>query len=186
MAEANAGKEYTELSNPVLAPVPGKIEVVHWFWYGCGHSHRFASAVGPWTDKLANDVAYRRLPVMFNDWAEAHAQMFFVLEASGAEDKVHNAVYDAIQNRRLLTDPQDQADFLASQGLDRAKYLAAYRSFGIQSRVQQAKHLANVYQITTTPSMVVNGKYRFDPGMTGGYDRTLKVADQLISKERTA
>ncbi|MBC7211294.1 MAG: thiol:disulfide interchange protein, partial [Pseudomonas sp.] len=36
---ATAGKEYIELSNPVPVSVPGKIEVVELFWYGCPHCY---------------------------------------------------------------------------------------------------------------------------------------------------
>ena len=34
--------------------------------------------------------------------------------------------------------------------------------------------------------MIVNGKYRFDLGSSGGPERTLQVADFLIEKERAA
>lgn len=36
------------------------------------------------------------------------------------------------------------------------------------------------------PTMIVNGKYRFDLGTTGGPEATLNAADQLIAKERAA
>ncbi|MBD4430653.1 thiol:disulfide interchange protein, partial [Xanthomonas citri pv. citri] len=36
------------------------------------------------------------------------------------------------------------------------------------------------------PTMVVNGKYRFDIGSAGGPEETLKLADYLIEKERAA
>lgn len=42
------------------------------------------------------------------------------------------------------------------------------------------------YQITGVPVMVVNGKYRFDIGSSGGPQRALEVADFLIEKERAA
>ena len=32
-----AGKQYVELSSAVPVSVPGKIEVVELFWYGCPH-----------------------------------------------------------------------------------------------------------------------------------------------------
>ena len=49
-----------------------------------------------------------------------------------------------------------------------------------------AKDLAKKYEITGVPSMVVNGKYRFDLGTAGGPEGVLDVADQLIAKERAA
>ncbi|MNR56896.1 Thiol:disulfide interchange protein DsbA precursor [compost metagenome] len=50
--------------------------------------------------------------------------------------------------------------------------------------MKQAKDLAQKYGITGVPSMVVNGKYRFDLGTAKGPQGVLNVADYLIAKER--
>ncbi|MNG42186.1 Thiol:disulfide interchange protein DsbA precursor [compost metagenome] len=52
--------------------------------------------------------------------------------------------------------------------------------------MQKAKELSKKYEITGVPSMVVNGKYRFDLGTAQGPAGVLNVADQLIAKERAA
>ena len=66
------------------------------------------------------------------------------------------------------------------------KFLATFDSFAIKGQVNQAKELAKKYEITGVPSMVVNGKYRFDLGTAQGPEGVLNVADQLIAKERAA
>ena len=48
--------------------------------------------------------------------------------------------------------------------------------------MEKAKKLAMAYQVTGVPTMVVNGKYRFDIGSAGGPEETLKLADYLIEK----
>ena len=167
--------------------MPGKIEVVELFWYGCPHCYHFEPTINPWAEKLPKDVNFKRVPAMFGGPWDAHGQMFLTLEAMGVEHKVHAAVFDAIQNqRKRLTDPQDMADFLATQGVDKEKFLATFNSFAIKGQVNQAKELAKKYEITGVPSMVVNGKYRFDLGTAGGPEGVLNVADQLIAKERAA
>lgn len=182
-----AGKEYIELSNPVPVSKPGKIEVVELFWYGCPHCYHFEPVINPWVDKLPEDVNFKRIPAMFGGPWDAHGQMFLTLEAMGVEHKVHAAVFDAIQNqRKQLTKPDDMAEFLATQGVDKDKFLATFNSFAIKGQVQQAKELAKKYEITGVPSMVVNGKYRFDLGTAQGPEGVLNVADQLIAKERAA
>lgn len=187
MADPTAGKEYVALSNAVPVSVPGKIEVVELFWYGAPHCYHFEPTINPWADKLAKDVNFKRVPAMFGGPWDAHGQMFLTLEAMGVEHKVHAAVFDAIQNqRKQLVKPEDQADFLATQGVDRDKYLATFNSFTINGQVRQAKELAKKYEITGVPSMVVNGKYRFDLGTAGGPEGVLNVADALIAKERAA
>ncbi|OEC57151.1 thiol:disulfide interchange protein DsbA [Pseudomonas sp. AP42] len=182
-----AGKTYAELANPVPVAVPGKIEVVELFWYGCPHCYAFEPTINPWAEKLPKDVNFRRIPAMFGGPWDAHGQLFLTLEAMGVEHKVHNAVFEAIQKQgKRLTKPDEMADFVATQGVDKDKFLATFNSFAIQGQIKQAKELAQKYGVQGVPTLIVNGKYRFDLGSTGGPEATLNVADQLIAKERAA
>ena len=182
-----AGKTYVELTNPVPVSVPGKIEVVELFWYGCPHCYAFEPTINPWVEQLPSDVNFKRIPAMFGGPWDAHGQLFLTLEAMGVEHKVHNAVFNAIQKEgKRLTKPDEMADFVATQGVDKDKFLATFNSFAIQGQIKQAKELAQKYGVQGVPTMIVNGKYRFDLGTTGGPEATLNVADQLIAKERAA
>jgi thiol:disulfide interchange protein DsbA len=167
--------------------VPGKIEVVELFWYGCPHCYAFEPTINPWVEKLPKDVNFKRIPAMFGGPWDAHGQLFLTLEAMGVEHKVHNAVFEAIQKQgKRLTKPEDMADFVATQGVDKDKFLATFNSFAIKGQIEAAKKLAVAYGVQGVPTMIVNGKYRFDLGTTGGPEATLNVADQLIAKERAA
>ena len=182
-----AGKQYVELSSAVPVAVPGKIEVVELFWYGCPHCYAFEPTINPWAEKLPADVNFVRIPAMFGGPWDAHGQMFLTLEAMGVEGKVHAAVFNAIQKEhKKLTDKNEMAEFLATQGVDKDKFLATFDSFAIKGKITKARELAKQYQISGVPSMVVNGKYRFDLGTAGGPEGVLNVADQLIAKERAA
>ncbi|ATR81146.1 thiol:disulfide interchange protein DsbA/DsbL [Pseudomonas sp. FFUP_PS_473] len=186
-AEPPADGKYVELNNPVPVAVPGKIEVVELFWYGCPHCYSFEPTINPWVEKLPKDVNFVRVPAMFGGAWDAHGQMFLTLEAMGVEGKVHSAVFNAIQvEHKRLTKPEEMADFLATQGVDKDKFLATFNSFAIKGQVQKARDLAKKYEISGVPTMVVNGKYRFDLGSAGGPEETINVADQLIAKERAA
>ena len=182
-----AGETYVELSNPVPVAQPGKIEVVELFWYGCPHCYSFEPVINPWAEKLPADVHFVRIPAMFGGPWDAHGQMFLTLEAMGVENKVHSAVFNAIQkDRKPLTTPDEMADFLATQGVDKDKFLATFNSFAIKGQISKAKELAKKYEVSGVPTMIVDGKYRFDLGTAGGPEQALNVADQLIAKERAA
>ena len=182
-----AGETYVELSNPVPVAEPGKIEVVELFWYGCPHCYSFEPVINPWAEKLPADVHFVRIPAMFGGPWDAHGQMFLTLEAMGVENKVHSAVFNAIQkDRKPLTKPDEMADFLATQGVDKDKFLATFNSFAIKGQISKAKELAKKYEVSGVPTMIVDGKYRFDLGTAGGPEQALNVADQLIAKERAA
>ena len=182
-----AGKHYVELSKPVAVSKPDKIEVVEMFWYGCGHCYQFESTINPWIEQLPEDVNFTRVPALFGGPWNVHGQMFITLEALDVEQQVHSDVFDAShkQGKKLAT-PQEMADFFAGKGIDRETFLKTYNSFGVKSQMEKAKKLAMAYQISGVPVMIVNGKYRFDIGSSGGPQKALEVADYLIDKERAA
>ncbi|SEH90618.1 thiol:disulfide interchange protein DsbA/DsbL [Pseudomonas fuscovaginae UPB0736] len=182
-----AGKTYVELKTPVPVQEPGKIEVVEMFWYGCPHCYAFEPTINPWIEKLPSDVHFVRIPAMFGGPWDKHGQLFLTLEAMGVEAKVHSAVFNAIQKEgKKLLEPEDMANFVATQGVDKEKFLATYNSFAIKGKIVAARELAKKYEISGVPTLIVNGKYRFDLGTAGGPEAALNVADQLIAKERAA
>jgi thiol:disulfide interchange protein DsbA len=166
--------------------VPGKIEVVELFWYGCPHCYAFEPTINPWVEKLPGDVNFVRIPAMFGGIWNVHGQLFITLESMGVEHKVHKAVFEAIHGGKKLATPEEMAEFLVTEGIDKDKFLSTYNSFAVKGKVEDAKKKAQAYQITGVPTMVVNGKYRFDLGTAGGPEAALSVADQLIDKERAA
>jgi thiol:disulfide interchange protein DsbA len=181
------GKQYEVLEPAVAVSVPGKIEVVEMFWYGCSHCYAFEPTLNPWAEQLPEDVNFVRIPAMFGGVWNVHGQMFLALESMGVESKVHAAVFDAIHKQgKKLSNPEEMAEFLATQGVDQETFLKTYNSFGVKTQVEKAKKLAAAYQVSGVPTLVVNGKYRFDIGSSGGPEQTLQVADQLIDKERAA
>jgi thiol:disulfide interchange protein DsbA len=180
-----AGKQYVELKSAVPVSEPGKIEVVEMFWYGCPHCYAFEPVINPWVEKLPADVHFVRIPALFGGPWDAHGQLFITLDTMGVEHKVHTAVFDAIQKGgKRLTDPNDMAEFVATLGVDKTKFLETFNSFAVKGKIAQYKELAKKYEITGVPTMIVNGKYRFDLGTAGGPEQALQVADQLIAKER--
>jgi len=56
-------------------------------------------------------------------------------------------------------------------------------------RGAESIELPGNYQVTSTPSLVVDGKYLTTPAMVGSYERFFQVLDQVIAmarKERAA
>ncbi|BCG21903.1 thiol:disulfide interchange protein DsbA [Pseudomonas sp. No.21] len=185
--DIQAGKQYVELSSPVPVSKPGKIEVVELFWYGCPHCYQFEPTLNAWTEKLPEDVNFVRIPAMFGGVWNVHGQLFITLESMGVEHAVHKAVFEAIHKEgKKLSTPDEMAEFLAGQGVDKAAFIKAYNSFGVKSQMEKAKKLAMAYQISGVPTLIVNGKYRFDIGSSGGPEQATQVADFLIAKERAA
>ena len=183
-----AGTHYIELKAPVNTPDDSKIEVLEAFWYGCSHCFRFEPLVADWEAKAADDVDFRRYPAMWNALMKIHAQIYFTAEAMDAIELVHEPVFDAInvegnrlQNEKLI------GDLFEEHGIARADFEAAFNSFSVRTKVNQAEKRMQDYEIRSTPNMIVNGKYLIT---TGEAVRTqaemLEVVAFLVDNARRA
>lgn len=181
------GLDYQLINPPQNTNVPrGHIEVVEMFWYGCPHCHRFIPYVDRWLKHKPADVDFELMPaVLRNEW-EVHARFFYAEKALGLEKKLHMKLFDAIHNeKRRLFDENSLLDFVAEQGVDRKKFAAAMHSFGVMAKVNRARDMGVRYGVHGTPSVIVNGKYRVEPGMDGAdFNQMLKVVNYLIKKEQ--
>ncbi|PQV46658.1 thiol:disulfide interchange protein DsbA/DsbL [Paraburkholderia sp. BL21I4N1] len=180
-----AGKEYTVLSTPQPVDAPGKIVVTEFMWYGCPHCAEFDPYLEAWVKKQGPDVVFQRVPVAFRDDFVPHSRMFHALDALGLASRLTPVVFNEIYVKKdyLLT-PDSQAAFLATQGVDKAKYLQAYNSFSTQSALQRDTRLIKDYQVNATPTLAVQGKYLTGPASTESLPGTIQVLDYLVASVR--
>jgi protein dithiol oxidoreductase (disulfide-forming) len=181
-----AGTDYIVLSPAQPVDVPaGKIEVTEFFWYGCPHCNEFNPYLETWIKKQAPDVVFKRVPVAFRDDFIPHSRMYHALDALGLAQKLTPVVFNEIHvNKDYLLTPEDQAKFLAKNGVDPQKYLAAYNSFSTQSEIQRDKKLLDDYKIDGVPTLAVQGKYETGPAATNSLPGTIQVLDYLVAQIR--
>ena len=182
------GTHYHRLPVAVDTRDPERIEVVEVFGYACIHCYRFDPILEDWRGGLPGDVAFRRVPAVFNETWELFARMFYAAEALGVGEEMHMPLFEAIHRRGLDLRRAELAEelFEFESGVEPADYTAALNSFGVATRLRQADAAGRVYRVTGVPSLVVNGKYRIDSGDAGGYVEMLRIADFLIDRERAA
>lgn len=184
-AQYEEGKHYVRLDTPVRTSNPNKIEVTEVFWYGCSHCFHFEPMAHAWAEKQADDVVFVQTPAMWNRVMQTHARAFYTAQALGVLDKVHQPIFNAINlERNMLTTPEALAELFAKHGVEKERFHKAFRSFSVNSQVQQADARARGYQIQGTPEMVVNGKFRVSTRTAGSQRGMLDVVDYLVEQER--
>lgn len=183
MANFTAGKDYTVLQNPGKVVVPGKLEVREFFWYGCGHCFTLEPHMQAWLKKIPKDVNFIRTPAAMNKVWEQNARGYYVSEALGVRQKTHLPLFHAIHDKgQQIFDQKSQAKFFTQYGVPEAKFNSLYNSFAITAKVSQANKLAQQYQLTGVPAVVVNGKYV----VQGENSKVIEVVDFLLNQERKA
>ncbi len=187
-AALKEGKDYKRLATPRAVEVPGKLEVIEFFWYGCPHCYTIEPHVDTWAKKLPADVNFRRIHVMWSGRPdiEAHARIFVALQAMGSEAKYQQAVFNAVQRDRIeLRKEGPLNDWLKKQGIDQARFKASHSGFSSGVALKKLEQLSKDYAVDGVPMFVVNGKYVTSPAMLGKEDDTItRALDELLAAER--
>ena len=183
-----SGKGYVELKQaaPVDAP-SGKIEVIEFFSYVCPHCMHFEPIFDNWRKNAPKDVMAHQVHVGFQKSFEPLQRLFYALEALDQADAMQIKVFEAIQTQRKRLDkPEVLFPWIAEQGLDRVKFEATYKSFGVDSKLRRAVQLQDAYNVQATPSMGIAGRFYTDPDpeIAGGFEPMLKVVDDLVARVR--
>ena len=182
------GTDYLKLSRPAPVDTPAdKVEVIEFFWYSCPHCNAFEPTFDAWAKKQPANVVVKRAPVAFQDSFVPQQRLYYALEAMGKVEELHRKVFNAIHVDRQRLATQDQiADWIAKQGVDRAKFLEAYNAFGVAGKARRATQLQDAYQVDGVPSLGVAGKYFTSGSLAQTLPRSLQVVEHLIAQSRKA
>jgi thiol:disulfide interchange protein DsbA len=182
-----AGTDYMLLEKPAPVEAPaGKIEVVEFFWYSCPHCNVFEPTFEAWRKRAPKDLAVRRVPVAFQDSFVPQQRLYYTLEAMGLVEKLHARVFAAIHaEKQNLTKVEQIADWVAKQGVDRAKFLEQFNSFSVATKATRSTQLQNAYNVEGVPSLGVAGRFYTDGTLAKTLDRALVVVEFLAAQVRS-
>lgn len=168
------------------APRGEQVTVEEVFSYACPHCNSFQPVVSNWHKNLPADVSFSRIPAIFNRSWEPYARAYLTFEAMGVTDKTHAPLFNALHNdRKPLRRIEDIADFVATLGVNKGEFVSTAQSFAVNARINQVQTQTRRYQISGTPSLVIDGKYRIAAGgALQRYEELIQVADYLIEKQR--
>lgn len=190
-AFAQSGKPVAGTDYQVLDPrapvdaAAGKVEVVEFFWYNCPHCSTFEPTLQAWLKKLPAHIAFRRMPVAFNNSFLPQQKLYFTLEAMGLVEKLHARVFVAIHGERQnLSTAEKITDWVAKQGVDAAAFTAQYNSFSVAAKASRATQLQNAYKVEGVPSLGVAGRFYTDGSLARSMERALTVVDALVADVR--
>jgi thiol:disulfide interchange protein DsbA len=199
------GKNYFRIDpvQPKYIPTD-KVEVVEVFSYACPACNAFHTAMDQIEKSLPPDAVVHYLPASFRpdeNWP-LYQRAFFAAEALGVRAKTQDAMFDATwktgetatydlstgQPKPKAAWPTigDIAKFYAKYGVDPKEFVAVANSFSVNTKMKQADDLIKAYGVPGTPTIVVDGKYRFSPSDVGSVQRAIELTQWLVAKEAAA
>jgi len=167
-----------------------RIEVAESFMYSCPHCFTLEPYINTWAASKDPGVRFVRIPAMWNQAAQLHAQIYFTQDVMGRngilEDPgaFHEAVFEEYHRRgNRLTSMTSIRRLFNRFGVSNEDFDKTWKSFEVNQMMRVSGDLVRRYGISGVPAIVVNGKYRTSAGDAGGYDELIELIDELIARE---
>ncbi|HSY29584.1 MAG TPA: thiol:disulfide interchange protein DsbA/DsbL [Burkholderiaceae bacterium] len=185
--------DYQTLDKAVPTDSGSKIEVDEFFSYSCPHCNAFDPELAAWVKAKGDTIVFKRVPLRIHEGDELLQKLYYTLEAMGITEQLHSKVFNAIHvQRKPFGDENQVADIVSGLGVDRAKFLGVFESFGVQTKLQRGIQLAELYKVSGVPELEIDGHYKASIATTEAAigrkpqpelaAATLSVADWLIAK----
>ena len=171
------------------------------FSYGCPACFQFHGIVDELAKSLPKGTVMTYTPASFRpdeNWPLLQ-RAYLTAQAFGVDQKSHDAMFDAVfksgelgimdQKAGKPKPPaawptiDDVAKFYAKFGVKPDEFVATANSFTINTKMKRADELIRAYEVDSTPTIVVNGKYRLTPNSAGGYPQAVELTQWLVTKE---
>lgn len=185
------GAHYARLvpAQPTLGS-PDKVEVAEFFYYLCPHCDTFEPVINGWAENKPANARFVQIPTMWNNLLLLHARMYYTMEVLARNGviadraEVHRTIFDEIHRRgNRLTSEASIKRLFARFEVDEAEFDRVWSSFEVDQKLRVAQDLARRYSVKSTPTIVVNGKYRTGASEAGSYPNLLELIDELVLRE---
>jgi protein dithiol oxidoreductase (disulfide-forming) len=195
-----AGKHYTVIPTQRTNVPAGKVEVMEVFSYGCPACNTFLPVMKKLKAALPANAQIVYLPASWNkaeNWP-LFQRAYLTAQSLGVAEKAHEAMFQAIWStgelavtergsnrlKTKLPSIEDTARFYERvTGVKQADFVKASKAFGVDLKVRQADSQITAMQISGTPTLVVNGKYRVNNENLQTSDDIIKVVQFLVARE---
>jgi len=170
---------------PVIPEQPGaegtRVSVMEFFWYGCPHCYDLEPYLQAWLKNKPANVDFERVPAVFSrPNVVMHAQTYYALTLMKVEPSIHSKIFDAMHKEHRKLDTQEAMEgFLGEQGVDVETYRSTMKSFAVSNYTNNARKLAENFDVNGVPAIVVDGKFR--SGNVSGNDM-IGVTNFLVEK----
>ena len=167
-AEPKNGADYLTLPEVQNTDAGRAVEVTEFFAYACPHCNRFEPLIAAWAKQQGANIVFKRVHVSSGAGAQAQQRLFYTLEALGLLEQYHASVFAAmhVEHLRLATD-EAVFDWAARAGIDKAKFIEAYRSFGVQAKLRRAGTMMAAYRVDSWPMVAIDGRFMASPSQSG-------------------
>lgn len=179
------GTHFQRIDGPNV-PIEDRVEVIEAFAYPCGACRNFLPHITSWEEQLPDYVDLQRRPVPLQQGWELFVLGFYTAQVMGLPfEDVHEAVFNAIHDeRQRIRNLDDLADiYVNNSDISAESFVNTAQSFAVDSNVRKNQSDLVRFGVRSTPTVIVQGKWRVSPNGFSSYDEMLAAIDFLVERE---
>lgn len=200
------GQQYFAIPNPQPTHQPDKVVVTEVFSFGCPACNGFQPFIDKLRAELPQGTVLEFVPASWHpneDWP-VFQRAYFAAKSLGVDNaQSHDAVFKAIwgpngplatydmatqrpKDEATLPKLEDVAKFYAKFGAKPDEFVATANSFAVNLEMKRADQQIIAWGVTSTPTIIVDGKWRADTASAKGAQQLVDLTLYLVNRELAA
>lgn len=177
------GRHYTALEAPTNVPTD-RVVVTEAFAYPCPACRNFLPIITDWADNAPSFVEVERLPIVLRPSWEPFARAYYTAQSMGLGHEAHEVTFKALHDERQpIRSMRDIGELYESFGVDADAFVATSESFAVESQMGRNRTEVRRFAVRSTPSVIVQGKWRMNLNEFGSYQEMMQAVDELVARE---
>ncbi|WMS86009.1 thiol:disulfide interchange protein DsbA/DsbL [Pleionea litopenaei] len=162
-------------------PSDGKFVSVY-FNYGCPGCFKAESLVKFVADGVPEGVKVSHVPFENHPGWRIYVQAFYIAEMLEMSEKAHTAIFHRVHvEKKQIGDLEQLKAFFVDLGADGKRFDAAAKSFQLDAKQRLARKQAMANKILSTPTFVVNDRFRVNANAFKSNAELLEGINQLLN-----
>lgn len=176
------GTHYKKLPISLSKQCPGKVEIMEYFTFVCPSCYKLEQDLVKWLKNKPENVVFEKVPITFGSKAlRFQAKGYYIAKIYNKSKEYTDAIFKKIHfDNKRMSSKESILDLLASIGISKKDALETMDSLSLDMQIKNNEEKTIKNRILAMPTFIVDGKYKTDPSIAGGFDQYWHVIDYII------
>lgn len=145
-----------------------QVEIVEFFSFYCGHCYELEKIIPVVKGNFPKKIRWRSIPVYWGKASSKPGEAYLIAEEAGKGEQMKKALFEALFiEKKNIGDEAVLEDIGTKIGLG-FEFSRRLRAGDKEKEAKAALIMMDAYKINETPSLVIAGNLRINPGMGVG------------------
>lgn len=178
-------KDFVKYAKPKRVRKQGQVEMIYFYYYGSPWTYQIDKSLRRWAATRPYAINFVAVPLYFNNnsFGILGARVHYALVLLGEEERLSPLFMQAVHQGMVnLGSVPSVLNWMESHGIAQSKFLKALNDPRTKSSTISLPFVAARYDVTSVPSIVLDGQYLISANEKRTPQHVLEVAKFMSDK----